>query len=104
MIAAPSLEVFPLRLRLRFIPSKLFNNHIFIIFWPFGSYLFTTQKKISVKLLTSGAFYSYNGVKIAQGKEKLRIFLKENPEIKAEIEQKIRDAAKGVKTDGEEME
>ncbi len=43
----------------------------------------------------SGAFYSYNGNKIAQGREKLRLYLKENPEIKAEIEQKIRDAAKG---------
>ncbi len=43
----------------------------------------------------SGAFYSYNGNKIAQGREKLRIFLKENPEIRAEIEQKIRAAAKG---------
>ncbi len=43
----------------------------------------------------SGAFYSYNGNKIAQGREKLRLYLKENPEVKAEIEQKIRDAAKG---------
>ncbi len=43
----------------------------------------------------SGAFYSYNGNKIAQGREKLRLYLKDNPEIKAEIEQKIRDAAKG---------
>ena len=43
----------------------------------------------------SGAFYSYNGNKIAQGREKLRLYLKENPEIRAEIEQKIREAAKG---------
>lgn len=43
----------------------------------------------------SGSFFSYNGNKIAQGKEKLRTYLKENPEIKAEIEQKIRDVAKG---------
>ncbi len=47
----------------------------------------------------SGAFYSYNGNKIAQGREKLRQYLKENPEIKAEIEQKIRDAAKGKTED-----
>jgi recombination protein RecA len=46
----------------------------------------------------SGAFYSYNGNKVAQGREKMRIFLKDNPEVRAEIEQKIRDAAKG-KTD-----
>ena len=43
----------------------------------------------------SGAFYSYNGAKIAQGREKLRLFLRDNPEIKAEIEQKIRDVANG---------
>ena len=43
----------------------------------------------------SGAFYSYNGNKVAQGKEKMRQFLKDNPEVKAEIEQKIRDVANG---------
>ena len=43
----------------------------------------------------SGSFFSYNGTKIAQGREKLRLFLKDNPEIKSEIEQKIREAASG---------
>ncbi len=54
----------------------------------------------------SGSFFSYNGNKVAQGKEKMRLFLKENPEIKAEIEQKIREAAKGNKdiVDNEEEE
>lgn len=52
----------------------------------------------------SGSFFSYNGTKIAQGREKLRMFLKENPEIKAEIEQKIRDAARGKKAEEEEVE
>ena len=44
----------------------------------------------------SGAFFSYNGNKIGQGREKARMFLKENPEIRAEIEGKIRAAAKGI--------
>ena len=43
----------------------------------------------------SGSFFSYNGAKIAQGREKLRLFLRDNPEVKAEIEQKIRDVANG---------
>ena len=43
----------------------------------------------------SGAWFSYNGEKIAQGKEKMRLLLKENPELRAEIEQKIRDVANG---------
>ena len=51
----------------------------------------------------SGSFFSYNGNKIAQGREKLRIFLKENPEIKEEMAQKIRDVAKG-KIDETEMD
>lgn len=38
----------------------------------------------------SGAWYSYNGQKIGQGKENVRIFLKENPAIADEIESKIR--------------
>ncbi len=43
----------------------------------------------------SGSFFSYNGNRIAQGREKLRMYLRENPDVKAEIDQKIRDAAKG---------
>lgn len=38
----------------------------------------------------SGSWYSYNGDKIGQGKEKVKAFLKEHPEIAAEIDQKIR--------------
>jgi len=38
----------------------------------------------------SGAWYSYNGEKIGQGKEKTRAYLTENPKIAAEIESKIR--------------
>ena len=52
----------------------------------------------------SGAFYSYEGNKIAQGREKLRMYLRENPEVKAEIEQKIRDAARGVTVEQSEEE
>ncbi len=47
----------------------------------------------------SGAWFSYNDNKIANGKEKMRQFLKDNPELAAEIEQKIRLAAKGAPVD-----
>ena len=47
----------------------------------------------------SGAWFSYNGEKVANGREKMRLFLKENPAISKEIEEKIRAAAKGVKTE-----
>ena len=38
----------------------------------------------------SGAWYSYNGEKIGQGKENTKLYLKEHPEIATEIENKIR--------------
>jgi recombination protein RecA len=52
----------------------------------------------------SGSFFSYQGNKIAQGREKLRIYLRENPEVKAEIEQKIRDAARGITEESSDEE
>lgn len=39
----------------------------------------------------SGAWYSYNGEKIGQGKENVKAFLKDNPKLKQELEQKIRE-------------
>jgi recombination protein RecA len=38
----------------------------------------------------SGAWYSYNGDRIGQGKDNVRIFLKENPHIAEEVEARIR--------------
>lgn len=40
----------------------------------------------------SGAWFSYNGEKIAQGREKAVEYLESNPEIANEIETKIKDA------------
>ena len=61
----------------------------------------------------SGAWYSYNGAKIGQGKDNVRVWLKENPDVANELDSKIRAAAgtnieitEGVRdeTDGEEPE
>ncbi len=38
----------------------------------------------------SGAWYSYNGTRVGQGKDNVRQYLKEHPEIVSEIEAKIR--------------
>jgi recombination protein RecA len=40
----------------------------------------------------SGAWYAYNGEKIGQGKDNSREFLRENPDIAFEIENKVREA------------
>ena len=39
----------------------------------------------------SGAWFSYNGAKIGQGRENVKTYLKENPKIMDEVEKKIRD-------------
>ncbi len=41
----------------------------------------------------SGAWYAYNGAKIGQGKDNVRVWLKENPEVADEIDAKIRAKA-----------
>jgi recombination protein RecA len=48
---------------------------------------------VEAKLLEkSGAWYAYNGEKIGQGKDNAREFLRENPAIAVEIENKVREA------------
>ena len=47
----------------------------------------------------SGAWFSYNDQKVANGREKMRQSLKDNPELSKEIEEKIRAAAKGASVD-----
>lgn len=39
----------------------------------------------------SGAWYSYNGEKIGQGKENVKLYFKENTKLREEIETKIRE-------------
>jgi recombination protein RecA len=40
----------------------------------------------------SGAWYAYNGEKIGQGRDNAREFLRENPELSREIENKVRES------------
>ena len=39
----------------------------------------------------SGAWYSYNGEKLAQGRENVKLLFKNNEEFKNEIEAKVRE-------------
>ena len=51
----------------------------------------------------SGAWYAYDGNKIGQGRENAKTYLKEHPDIMAEIEQKVREKfSKEIKSDKEE--
>lgn len=50
-----------------------------------------TEKEIVEK---SGAWFAYNGEKIAQGREAAKTYLEENPKVLAEIAKKVQDASK----------
>ncbi len=39
----------------------------------------------------TGAWYSYQGEKLGQGKENVKLILKDNPELKDELEKKVRE-------------
>lgn len=43
-------------------------------------------------VVKSGAWYSYNGEKIGQGRENAKIYLKDNPAVLEEIENKVRES------------
>ena len=45
-------------------------------------------------LTKSGAWFSYNDNKVANGREKMRDYLKEHPEVMAELDSRIRQAHK----------
>ena len=42
-------------------------------------------------IIKSGAWFAYNDAKIGQGRENAKIYLKENPEIMNEVENKVRE-------------
>ncbi len=54
----------------------------------------------------SGSWFSYNGERIGQGRENVKKYLLDNPEVMAEVEQKIRDNFEKAfeKSLGEEQE
>jgi recombination protein RecA len=56
----------------------------------------------------SGAWYSYHGQKIGQGRENAKLFLKDNPAMMAEVEEKVKGvlgiAMKTAATGGEDTD
>lgn len=54
----------------------------------------------------SGAWYSYKGERLAQGRENAKVFLKKNSDITKQVEEEIREKAglKGKATEGSQQE
>jgi recombination protein RecA len=53
-------------------------------------------------LTKSGSWYSYNEERLGQGRENVKEFLRQNPEIAKEIEDKVRELITPPKTDTED--
>ena len=57
----------------------------------------------------SGAWFSYNGERLGQGRDNAKLFIKEHEDIRAEIEEKIREHSQEVgmvvevQDDGDEL-
>jgi recombination protein RecA len=47
----------------------------------------------------SGAWYSFNGERIGQGRENVKSFLKDNPDLNTVLEQRVREAVGLAKKD-----
>ena len=92
--------------RVKVVKNKVappFRQAIFDIYYGEGisreSEILTLGSDLDI-VDKAGAWYSYNGEKIGQGKDKASEYLKEHPEVALEIENKIR-AIKGVNRVGE---
>jgi recombination protein RecA len=89
-------EVIGAETRVKVIKNKVappFKKAEFDILYGEGISLEGEMLDLGVELKIvekAGAWYSYNGEKIGQGKDNSRQFLKENPEIAKEIDAKIR--------------
>ncbi|MCB1670019.1 MAG: recombinase RecA, partial [Pseudomonadales bacterium] len=82
--------------RVKVVKNKVappFKQTEFQIMYGTGIYRLGEVIDLGVKvglLEKSGAWYSYNGDKIGQGKKNVGQYLEENPELAAELERKIR--------------
>jgi recombination protein RecA len=51
----------------------------------------------------AGAWYSYNEERIGQGKDNVRAFLKQHPEMAEDIDRRLRDVLLPKETDADEI-
>lgn len=97
-------DVIGARTRVKIVKNKIaapFKQAEFDILYTKGNEGFSKESDIrdlgvhAGIIKKSGAWYTYEGTQLGQGGEKTRVFLKDNPELAAEIEQKIKDKILG---------
>ena len=61
------------------------DNHLLVVVKP-------ANMAVNLDIIEkAGSWFSYNGEKIGQGRENVKKYLKENPEVLADVERKVRD-------------
>ena len=89
-------EVFGNRVRVKVVKNKVappFREAEFDIIYGKGISKSGNILDLGVNLdivEKSGSWFSYNGARIGQGRENAKKYLKENPEVMAEVEKKVR--------------
>lgn len=93
-------EIYGNHVRVKVVKNKVsspFRTAEFDILFGKGisknSELLELGEKLDI-IKKSGSWFSYNGDRIGQGKDNARKYLEANPSVAAEIEAKVRDAAK----------
>ena len=100
-------DVVGTRTRVKVVKNKVappFRQAEFQILYGKGIYLNGEMIELGVLhgfVEKAGAWYSYQGSKIGQGKANSAKFLDENPDIKATLEKQLRDKLLGPKTESE---
>jgi recombination protein RecA len=85
--------------RVKVVKNKVappFKEAVFDIYYGEGISRASELIELGVKhglVDKTGAWYSYKGERVGQGKDNARVYLKEHPEIAADLEQVIRKAA-----------
>lgn len=98
-ISASDTDVVGAKTRVKVVKNKFappFKTVVFpIIFGQGISHLdIIMEMAIEMEIVKkSGSWFSYGDVKLGQGLEKSKTYLRENPEIQAEIEDKVRENA-----------
>ncbi|MCL5980417.1 recombinase RecA [Acidithiobacillus sulfuriphilus] len=94
-------EVVGSETRVKVLKNKVappFREAEFAIYYGEGISRFSELVDLGVKfdiVEKSGAWYSYKGERIGQGKDNARVYLKEHPEMAKEIDERVRAAASG---------
>lgn len=103
-------EVIGNRTRVRVVKNKVappFKTVEFDIMYGTGISKTGTilDQAVDMKIIDkAGSWYSYDGERLGQGRERIKTYLNDNPDVLAEVENKIRDQINSIPSQGSQDE